>query len=337
MSETAATVSPLSPQDQVMGHLIGVVQGRAMACAAELGIADALADGPLAIQEIASRTGVQRGNLFRLLRALESIGIFRETSPEVFENNSLSDCLRRHSPGSLWPLVRMWAPAWGYWDGLADMAETIRTGKTTLFERWGYDIWEHYRRKPEQWTVFNEAMRCMNAAATPAVTAAYDWGRFPVIADVAGGNGSQLVDILDAHPAAQGILFDQAAVLATAIPHGRIQKVSGNFFENIPVEADAYILRNIIHDWDDEAATSILRTLRMSVPSNSRVMLVEWLIPETPGFHFGKWSDLVMMTAVGGRERTRSEFATLLRRAGFELEDTVPTASQYTIVIGLPY
>jgi len=180
-------------------------------------------------------------------------------------------------------------------------------------------------------------MRCINAAATPAVTAAYDWGRFPVIADVAGGNGSQLVDILDAHPAAQGILFDQAAVLATAIPHGRIQKVSGNFFENIPVEADAYILRNIIHDWDDEAATSILRTLRMSVPSNSRVMLVEWLIPETPGFHFGKWSDLVMMTGVGGRERTRSEFATLLRRAGFELEDTVPTASQYTIVIGLPY
>ena len=149
--------------------------------------------------------------------------------------------------------------------------------------------------------------------------------------------GSQLVDILDAYPTTQGILFDQAEVVATAIPHPRVQKVAGNFFEEIQVEADAYILRNIIHDWDEEAATAILRTLRASVKKESRVMLVEWLIPETPGFHFGKWSDLVMMTGVGGRERTRSEFATLFRKAGFELEDTVPTASHYTIVIGRPY
>jgi hypothetical protein len=336
MSEAAATVSPVSPHDQVIGYLMGVIQGRAVICAAELGIADALADGPLSVQELATRKGIHPGNLFRLLRALESIGFFRETSPGVFGNNTLSDCLCNGLPGSLWPLVRMWGPGWGYWDGNAEMAETIRAGKTTLFERWGYDIWEHYRRKPEQWPVFNEAMRCMNVLATPAVTAAYDWGRFPVIADIAGGNGSQLVDILAANPAAEGILFDQAEVVAAAIPHPRVQKVAGNFFEQISVEADTYILRNIIHDWDDEAATSILRTLRASVKNESKVMLVEWLIPEAPGFHFGKWTDLIMMTGVGGRERTRSEFASLFREAGFELEDTVPTASHYTIVIGRP-
>ena len=138
MSEAAATSAP-SPQDRIMGHLMGVVHGRAIACAAELGIADALADGPLAIDEIANRTGVQSGNLFRLLRALESIGVFRETSPGVYENNSLSDCLCQGSAGSLWPLVRMWAPGWGYWDRLAEMADTIRADKTTLFDRWGYD------------------------------------------------------------------------------------------------------------------------------------------------------------------------------------------------------
>ena len=337
MSETTATLSPLSPQDQVMGYLTGVIQGRAVVCAAELGIADALADGALPVDKIASRTGTQPSNLFRLLRALESIGVFSENSPGVFENNAVSDCLRKRFSGSLWPLLRTWGPEWGFWEGIAEMTETIRAGKTTLFERWGYDIWEHYRRKPEQWPIFNEAMRCMNIPATPAVTAAYDWGRFPVIADVAGGIGSQLVDILDAYPTTQGILFDQAEVVATAIPHPRVQKVAGNFFEEIQVEADAYILRNIIHDWDEDAATAILRTLRASVKKESRVMLVEWLIPETPGFHFGKWSDLVMMTGVGGRERTRSEFATLFRKAGFELEDTVPTASHYTIVIGRPY
>jgi hypothetical protein len=115
-----------------------------------------------------------------------------------------------------------------------------------------------------------------------------------------------------------------------------MQTLTGNIFETIPVEADAYILRNIIHDWDDDDATAILRTLRKSVKAESQVMVVEWLIPETPGFHFGKWTDLVMMTAAGGRERTRSEFAAVFRNAGFELEDTVPTASQYTIVTGRP-
>ena len=336
MSETAATLSAPSPQDQVLGYLTGIIQGRAVVCAAELGIADALADDALPVDEIAIRTGTQPGNLFRLLRSLESIGIFRETSAGVFENNSVSNCLRKDFSGSLLPLVRLWGPGWGHWEGLGEMAETVRAGKTTLFDRWGYDIWEHYRRKPEQWAVFNEAMRSMNIAATPAVTAAYDWGGFPVIADVGGGIGSQLVDILDAYPSTRGILFDQPTVLAMAIPHPRVQTVAGNFFEEIPVEADAYILRNIIHDWDDRASTAILKSLRASVKKNSRVMLVEWLIPETPGFHFGKWTDLVMMTAAGGRERTRAEFATLFRNAGFELEDTVATTAHYTIVIGRP-
>ncbi len=164
MSQTADTTSPVSAQGQLMAHLM------------DLGIADALTDGPLQVEEIASRTGAEPGNLFRLLRALESIGIFRETAARVFGNNAVSNCLQKGAPGSLWPLVRIWAPGWGYWDGMAEMLETVRTGKTVLFERWGYDIWEHYRRKPEQWPVFNEAMRSMNLLATPAVTAAYDWG-----------------------------------------------------------------------------------------------------------------------------------------------------------------
>ena len=320
----------------VDGNADGVIHGSALVSAAELGIADALRDGPLPVDEIAKRTGTEAGNLFRLLRALDTIGVFRQTTPGVFENTSTSSYLRQDVAGSLWPMVRLWGRGWGYLEGNGALSETIRTGKTALFEDWGYDIWEHYRRHPEQWAVFNEAMRCMNIPATPTVTAAYDWSRFPVIADIAGGIGSQLVDILDAHPNCQGILFDQAEVIATAISHPRMQSVAGSFFERIPVEADAYVLRNIIHDWDDESAALILRTLRPSVKEDSRVMLVEWLIPETPGFHFGKWSDIVMMSSVGGRERTRSDFAKLFRAAGFELVEVVPTASHFTIVIGRP-
>src|SRR3954447_4398467 len=121
MSEISAQTSPVSAQEQVIAYLTGIIQSRAITCAVQLGIADALADGPLHVEEIASRTGVEPSNLFRLLRALESIGIFRETSAKVFENNPLSNCLQRNAPGSLWPLVRIWAPGWVYWDGMTEM------------------------------------------------------------------------------------------------------------------------------------------------------------------------------------------------------------------------
>ncbi len=270
------------------------------------------------------------------MRALEVIGIFRQVSPKVFENTPMSACLRRDVPGSQWAFIRILAPGWGYWDGYTEMLATLRTGRTALFETWGYDIWEHYRRSPEQWTVFNEAMRSMTAPMTPAVTAAYDWSQFPVIADIGGGIGTQLVDILNAHPGSRGVLFDQAEVLSQAIKHDRVELVAGNFFEHIPVEADAYVFRNIIHDWDDRNSIAILRTLRRGTKLMSRAILVEWAIPENSDFHIGKWTDITMMAAVGGRERTKSDFEKLFHESGFELVEIVPTGSMFSIVVGRP-
>ena len=125
----------------------------------------------------------------------------------------------------------------------------------------------------------------------------------------------------------RGVLFDQAEVVSTAIEHERVERVVGNFFKEIPVEADAYIFRNIIHDWNDEKSLSILRTLRKATKPHARVMLLEWVIPDTSDFHLGKWTDMVMMTGVSGRERTRGDFETLFSDAGFVLEDVVPTES----------
>jgi O-methyltransferase/methyltransferase family protein len=325
-----------SPQAQVMGVVIGITQGRCLVAAAELGLADALAGGPLSVEAIAAKVNADADNLFRLMRALETIGVFKQVSPRVFENTPMSDCIRKDGPGSQWVFLQMWAPGWGYWEGYGEMLQTVRTGKTTLFDTWGYDLWEHYRRHPEQWTVFNEAMRSMTTPMTSTVTAAYDWSRFAVIADIGGGIGTQLVDILDAHPECRGVLFDQPEVVSTAIEHDRVERVGGDFFKEIPVKADAYIFRNIIHDWNDEKSVSILRTLRKATKPHARVMLLEWVIPDTSDFHLGKLSDMVMMTGVSGRERTRGEFDRLFTNAGFVLEDIVPTKSMFSIVVGRP-
>jgi len=333
---TQAAAATVSPQEQIMGMLVGVVQGRCIVAAAELDLADALAKGPLPVETIALQAKADADNVFRLMRALETIGFFTQVAPRVFANTPLSECLRKDVPGSVWSFARICAPGWVYWDGYSEMLPTLRTGRTTLFETWGYELWEHYRRNPEQSAVFNDAMRTMTGTMTPAVTAAYDWSQFSVIADIGGGIGSQLVDILNANPRCRGVLFDQPDVVSTAIAHDRVDRVAGSFFDHIPVEADAYILRNIIHDWDDAASVAILKTLRKATKPDAHVTLVEWVIGDTAEFQIGKWSDITMMTGVGGRERTRDEFATLFNRAGFVLEEIIPTASMFSIVVGRP-
>jgi len=333
-TEQPSTTAP-TPQEQVMGAFLGIVQGRCVVAAAELGVADALSDGPLPVDELANRTGTNPDALFRVLRALESVGFFAQVMPRVFGNTPASDCLRKDAPGSQWAFMQIFAPGWAYWEGITEITRTLRTGTSPLPDVWGHDIWEFYRRNPEQWPVFNEAMRSINAPATPAVTAAYDWGRFPVIADIAGGIGSQLVSILDAHPGSRGVLFDLPAVVSTASPHDRIEHVAGDFFTEIPVKADAYVLRNIIHDWNDEDALRILRTLRAATKPDARVMLVEWVISDAGDFQFGKWSDLIMMT-FGGRERTRAGFERLFKQSAFALEEVVPTQAPYSIVVARP-
>ena len=334
--EVVKPAASISPQEQIMRMAIGVTQGRSLVAAAELGLADVLGNGALHVDAIAAETKVDAGNVFRLMRALETLGIFRQVSPRVFANTPVSDCFRSDVPGSQKAFLQLLSPGMGMWDGYSEMLATLRTGKTALFERWGYDIWEHFRQDPARSAVFNESMRSMTAPMTPAVTAAYDWGRFPVIADIAGGIGAQLVDILDANPNCCGVIFDQPSVVSTAIAHERVKPVAGNFFEEISVDADAYILRNIIHDWNDEPALLILKTLRRATKPAARVMLIEWLIPETSEFNFGKWTDITMMTSVGGRERTKTEFEKLFSDAGFELQEIVPTASSFSIVVGQP-
>ena len=150
----------------------------------------------------------------------------------------------------------------------------------------------------------NAAMRDLSAAMTPAVTASYDWSKIPVIADIGGGIGAQLSSILDAHPSVRGILFDQASVVAEAPAHDRMERVGGDFFTEIPVQADAYLMRWVIHDWADDKAVAILKNVRRAEPPEAQVVLMEWVIPETAEIDSGKWMDINMLVNAGGRERT---------------------------------
>jgi len=332
---TAAAAQPsLPPRAQLFEIVLGYWRTRAVTVAAELEIADHLANGPLRLDDLASRTHTHAPTLFRLLRALESIGIFKQISPVVFGNTPMSECLRRRVTGSLWAFVRAgMSVGEGQFDPWTGLRGSVQTGTAAFDKVYGFGIAEFLKRNPASWELMNEEMRSIQAEETPAVTAAYNWSRFPVIADIGGGIGSQLVDILDAHPACRGIVFDLPETVAQAITHERVERVGGSFFESVPSGADAYILRSVIHDWADPEAVAILKTVRAAAKQDARVILIELILPDTPEYAYSKWLDLHMLVLAAGQERTASEYRQLLETAGFELEQIVPTPAQMSLII----
>jgi len=330
-------MSAPTPQEQILGIVNNHWQSCCVGAAAQLELADLLADGPLHVDVLAERTKTHAPSLYRMLRALESTGIFTQPSPHVFANTPASECLRRRLAGSNWAWIRFTlsagAPVFEGWRGLM---QSLQNGRPGFDQVTGQNAWEHMQTNPQTQTIFNQAMRDLSASISPAVATSFDWSRFPIIADIGGGIGSQLSCILDTHPSCRGILFDQPAVVAEAPEHGRMERVGGDFFEEVAVLADAYVMRWVLHDWSDEESVGLLTNVRSVAANESRLMVVESVIPETPEFDMGKWMDLNMMVMATGRERTAAEFRDLFERAGFALEQIVPTPSPLSIVIGKP-
>jgi hypothetical protein len=211
----------------------------------------------------------------------------------------------------------------------------LQNGQPGFDQIHGCSAWEYIQSNPQQGTIFNAAMRDLSAAMTPAVTASYDWSKFPVIADIGGGIGAQLLNILGAHPSCRGILFDQLQVVGQATQHSRLERVAGSFLGEIPIKADAYLLRWVIHDWADDNAIAILENVKKASKPTVRLVVVESVIPETAEFNMGKWMDLNMLAnSSGGRERTGAEFRKLFDQAGFALEQIIPTPSPLSILVG---
>jgi hypothetical protein len=324
----------LVPHEHILAITSGFWQSRALAVAAELGLAEVLAQGPLHVDVLARRTNTHSPTLIRLLRALETSGVFSQVSPLVFANTPASDCLRRDVPNTQWAWVRaQLSVGGGVYEGWSGLRDSIRTGDTAFDRVLGCSFWEFYRRNPDAGDIFNEAMRLIGKHNSPKIAKAYDWSRFPIIADIGGGIGGLLVEILDAHPLCRGILYDEPKVIQHAISHERLEPIGGNFFQSVPPGADAYILRWIIHDWSDAEVTVLLDKVREAMKPAARLFLLEELIPETSESVPGKWIDLLMLAITGGRERTEKEYRGLLLAAGFELEDVVPTPGPLSILV----
>jgi hypothetical protein len=337
LTEDAAQMNVPTPQERVLGIVNNHWQACAVGVAAQLELADLLSEGPLDVDTLAKRTKTHGPSLFRMLRALESTGVFEQVSSRVFANTPMSECLRRHVPGSQWAWIRVAlcadAPILDGWRGLM---QALKNGRPGFDQLRGQNAWQYLQETPEMGTIFNQAMRDLSTSITPAVTSSLDWSRFPVIADVAGGLGTQLLSILEAHPSCRGVLFDQPQVISEAAQNGRMERIGGDLFVEIPVVADAYLLRWVLHDWSDDKSIAILENVKRSAKPDARVLLVESVIPETPEFDMGKWMDINMLVMAGGRERTAAEFSELYDQAGFDLEQIVATPSPLSIIIGKP-
>jgi hypothetical protein len=216
-----------------------------------------------------------------------------------------------------------------FWDRYAELADTARMGRP---KRDWASLVEHLAAHAEESAIFNAAMVAKSRAVLPAVVAAYDFSAFGTIVDVGGGRGHLLRLILDSAPRTKGILFELEHVVADAAANPRLELATGNFFSDPLPSADGYLLMDVLHDWDDADATRILRTMRQAAHAQSRVLIVETLVPQTPGPHFGKSLDVTMLAVTGGRERTEAEYAALLAATGFALQRVLPTASHYSIV-----
>lgn len=330
----------MSPQAQLGQMITAYWTSQAIYAAANFGIADLLTDGPKSADELASATGTKPELLYRLLRALASVGIFAEEDGKRFTLTPLAEPLRSDFAGSQRSLALMMGDA-QYW-AWGNLSDTVKTGDNAYEKIFGKPIFEHLAERPEKARIFDDAMTGIHGRETGAIIDAYDFSRINVIADIGGGNGSKITAILQAHPKMRGILFDLPHVIERARPiiesaglSDRCQLVDGDFFQSVPSGADAYVMRHIIHDWDDEKSLKILGNCQAVMSAGSKLLLVESVIPPGNDPFMGKFLDLTMMLIPGGKERTEDEYRELYDKAGFDLVRIVPTSTEVSVIEGV--
>ncbi|HVQ36042.1 MAG TPA: methyltransferase [Pyrinomonadaceae bacterium] len=339
---TQATASvkatPAMPPELYLTQLtFGALVSQALFVAAKLGVADLLAEQPLSIFELAGETKTNERALYRVLRSLAAVGVFKEVSPKIFAMTPNAEPLRSDVPNSIRNIALFMGEEW-HWRVWGNMAQSIESGKPAWGKVHGMEVFDYFQANPQQYETFNRAMTGMSAAMAPAIVEGYDFSGIETLADIAGGHGLLLAQILKANANMKGILFDLPEVIqgADALLQNeavldRVEKVSGNFFKTVPI-ADAYLLKHIIHDWDDERAIQILQNIRNMMGPDGRVLLVEVVIPEGNDPHFGKMLDLERLVSPGGVERTEEEYQQLLSDSGLQLTRIIPTMSAYSII-----
>ena len=322
----------------MMEMIIAAWTSQAITVAAQLGVADALSNGPLPIDELAARVGADADALRRLLRALVSKGIFVHRHDGRYGLNSLARTLRSDAPISMTWAAQFYGSA-EQRERWTLMVDSIRTGRTVVPALRGKESFDYFAGEPGLAELFNQTMTSVSELTDGPVVAGYDFSAYPTLVDVGGGHGPLLAAILAGAPASRGVLYDLPGVVAGAPSLLREHKVAdrvriaeGSFFDSVPSGGDAYILKNIVHDWPDDKAVQILRNVREAAGPGATVLLVELVIPKHNRDFPGKWVDLEMLLNLGARERTAAEYRDLLSQAGFQVTRVVQTASPLSVV-----
>jgi hypothetical protein len=316
-----------SAADTLMEISMGFTLCRCLHVIAELGIADALGDMPLSAKALAAATGTHPDALNRALRVMAAHGIFTAEGG-VYAHSPASRLLRSDDPQSMRSFVRMQGirALWHVWE---DFDYSIQTGRSAAEKSMPKGFWGYFAEHPEHSRLFNDAMTAQTHAHVAGILSACDFSGFKTIADIGGGNGHLLRSVLDANPNARGVLFDLPHVIdqAKAVPSERITFHPGSFFGDLLPICDAYLMKIVIHDWNDDEATRILQATRSSAPSHAKLLLAEFLVPEDGKPHWNLFVDLLMLGELTGKERTKSEFSDLLAGAGFKLDRVIDTGS----------
>jgi hypothetical protein len=319
------TSTSVTPTQAVLQVIAGFWLARCVYIAAKLGLADLLQGGAKTPAELAVQTGTHAPSLYRVLRALASNGWLEEDSEGRFSATPLTAGLQTGAPGSLRALATTELgeehyPAWG------NLLFSVRTGDLAFDEVFGMPNWQYWAGHPEHAGVFNRAMSEMTAIIEPAVLSICDFSGARTIVDVGGGRGTLISAILRAYPDARGVVVDLPHVIeqgreliAANGLQDRCEMVGGDFFKQVPSGGDVYLLKWVIHDWDDAKATAILKNCHAAMPPHARLLLIEAPLPpgNDPSLH--KLMDVNMLVMTGGRERTEAEYRSLLAEAGFEV------------------
>jgi len=335
----ANTVPPEVAASQLVFQLAtGYIASSALYVAVKLRIADSLADGPRSVSDLAAAAGANEDAVYRVLRTLSSLGVFEEVGPGTFANSLASTTMRSSVPGSTHPMT-LWMADPFHFRVYADLMHSVQTGQPAAEKTVGMPVFEYFQRHQDLSEVFNDAMTAFSAFVIPAALEAYDFTGIRLLVDVAGGHGQVLTSILQKHPQMRGVLFDLEHVIAGAIPRleqagvsDRCTTATGDFFKAVPEGGDAYIMKHIIHDWDDERALKILANIKKAMQPGGRIILLDSVLASSNEPDFGKLIDLEMLVMPGGRERTADEFRALFHRAGLTVTKIVPTKSPLSLI-----
>ncbi len=344
--QTASPAGYGSPQEMLQ-LATGYRMSQAIYVFTKLGIADLLASGPKATDELAHAAGAHAPSLYRLLRVLTACAVVKEPSPGMFELTSSGACLKQDAPDSVRSTVLLFGSE-NFWTTWGDLLHCVRTGETAFTHLFGVaGTFEYLPKHPEDAALFNAGMGDVAALIAKAIVAAYDFSRARVLVDVGGGRGALISAVLSAHPGLRGVLFDLPRVVDGARKEleragitSRCDTVGGDVLSSVPAGGDIYLLSRVIHDWDDEKSIRILRNCRVAMRPSSKLLLAERTIPETiePSLHAQTQllSDLNMLVRNGGRERTGMEYSALFTAAGLRLSRVIPTGIEIGLIEAMP-